>query len=1115
MAAQPWHKVVELRPDLRSGELAMNMFAADLHEAFMQNGRHPIYENPDEFFALTFPTISLRKLAKDVCQRLAGKNDKAVRQLQLTYGGGKTHALITLLHLARNPASLPDLPAVDEFKGAVEEELPKARVAALCFDKIDPEAPIDVKSPTGEIKSLKQPWSILAWQIAGQEGLAAINPENPDAERETPPFQEVLGKLLSIPTKDGLALLILIDEVLMYAHTKVSQDSAWRNHLINFFQCLTQAASQTKNCCLVASLLASDTAKEDIMGKSLQSELYEIFNRQREEAVEPVGKEDVAEVLRRRFFVPDSIRDPKKFRPHAQAAMKGVLDLADNKLSSADEKRLEDKFYKSFPFHPDLTDIFFSKWTQMRGYQKTRGALRTFALALREAEQWDQSPIISASVFLNEPDTAGISPAARELVIVADNADESGPQAVWTGILEKELEIAKDIQSTLQLKLREIEQAVMGTFLHSQPLGQDAKLRDLLNLIGPVQPDKINLNKGLQEWSDLSFWLDDEFKPKEGELPSAWRLGRKPNLTQMHSQAKAAINSQVVEGHLINSLHKDKLFKSGNTDMELKTHILPANPAEVQDDGKFHYVVLSVDCASEPRKISQNAIRYLEEGASENSPRAYRNSLIMLAPSPDGLDMAKNRIRDALAWEQVLADLRQQGKGAIDPARESTLASNKKMADGKAQEAIRQAWTMAVVMSEKGAPQCFKINLEAGISHFDAIKNEQKIRIKDSISSEAILPGGPYNLWQNGDQFKRVQTIYQSFAKFPHLPKLIRQQLILDTIKTGCTTGLFVLKLSRPDCSSRTWWMNEIDDTALKDSELELWLPEYAQLEEIDVRLLIKGILPGLWPNTDDSFLTIQSVKEYFDGQHRFKTQMGDYEVEILVPKAADIAVENALKKSVESGKLWLFNSPSSLLGEAVEPYQYNDLAQFYMPPEEIPPMDILPGALSTCWKNDATTVGAIDTALAQKNNGRALPWKIVQNTINKALQIGLVKLDSDSVWPTTRGNADNVTIKLGSAQTQAGAGSSAVEEDKKGYPNQNSNNNVIHATLTLNELQALGELVPDFAKLLAGSDLDIKVGINIVFDNPNNSDLSQIVAKVKNIIQDSEDISVTFSDNK
>ena len=110
----PWHKVVRLRDDVRTGELSLAQFAADLYDVHIGRAR-PIYQDPREFFALTYPTYSLRELAKDVLLRLAGRSEKAVRSLKLTYGGGKTHSLVTLFHLVGDPAHLPDLPAVEEF----------------------------------------------------------------------------------------------------------------------------------------------------------------------------------------------------------------------------------------------------------------------------------------------------------------------------------------------------------------------------------------------------------------------------------------------------------------------------------------------------------------------------------------------------------------------------------------------------------------------------------------------------------------------------------------------------------------------------------------------------------------------------------------------------------------------------------------------------------------------------------------------------------------------------------------------------------------------------------------------------------------------------------------
>jgi predicted AAA+ superfamily ATPase len=131
------------------------MFAADLYEVLMQSGKRPVYEDPEQFFALTFPTYNLRQLVRDVALRVAGRNDKAVRQLELTYGGGKTHTLITLMHLVTDPANLPKLPAVAEFVEAIGQRPPKARVAGLCFDKLDVEKGMQVRSPRGKVRLLK------------------------------------------------------------------------------------------------------------------------------------------------------------------------------------------------------------------------------------------------------------------------------------------------------------------------------------------------------------------------------------------------------------------------------------------------------------------------------------------------------------------------------------------------------------------------------------------------------------------------------------------------------------------------------------------------------------------------------------------------------------------------------------------------------------------------------------------------------------------------------------------------------------------------------------------------------------------------------------------------
>src|SRR5205807_5853606 len=197
----------------------------------------------------------------------------------LTYGGGKTHALITLLHLVSEPDRLPDLPAVHEFTEHIGIRLPRARVAILAFDRLDPVMGMDVRAPDGTTARLKYPWSVLAYQLGGREGLRLLGCED-DGEREGPPFTNVLEDLLRLPGKEGLSTLILIDEVLMWARTKIETEPVWHSRLETFFQCLTQAATKVDTCAIVASLLATDPSKSDTLGKEILRDLSNIFRRQ-------------------------------------------------------------------------------------------------------------------------------------------------------------------------------------------------------------------------------------------------------------------------------------------------------------------------------------------------------------------------------------------------------------------------------------------------------------------------------------------------------------------------------------------------------------------------------------------------------------------------------------------------------------------------------------------------------------------------------------------------------------------------------------------------------------------------------------------------------------------
>jgi len=1068
-AYTPWHQVVKLREDLRSGDLPLATFAADLYDVAMDRGR-PVYRDPNEFFALTYPTFNLREMVKDVLLRLGAKNDKAVRQLELTYGGGKTHALITLYHLVSNPEGLPDLPAVHEFlqhAGGITP--PKARAVVVSFDKLDVEKGMEVRAPDGTTRWLRHPWSVLAFQIAGAEGLRLLHAQDQDEERETPPAENLIGELLTWPQRDGLSTLVLMDEVLMYARGKVGLDPVWRHRLQDFFQCLTQAATKVDRCCMVVSLLATDPGKSDALGKEIVQELYAIFRREKEEGIQPVEKQDVAEVLRRRFFTPESIADRERFRPHVVSALEGIAAL--DEWTQKSRKSEENRYLDSYPFHPELTEAFYGKWTQLEGFQRTRGVLRTFALALRDSEGWDMSPLVTAAVLLNDPGKPGLSEAARELTSVARHEEYEGKQQDWLGILEGELAKVQDIEQEFPaLKGRELEQAVMATFLHSQPIGQRALSRELLVLLGATRPDRIELEKALLRWTEVSWFLDESTfatggngDPATRELPGSWRLGTKPNLKQMHSQALSRVSPELVGMTMHDFIAKEKRLSAGATQAGVRVHNLPTRPRDVDDDGEFHYAILGPSAASEAGKPSGEARRFLEETTGPDRPRVYRNAVLLVAPSRDGLESLRNRVLDYLAWEEVANLPEAEG---IDDLREALLKGFRTQARGNIPDAAVQAYNVVVTVSARGDVEALRITT-GGEPVFETIKKDTHCRIQESvISPEALLPEGPYNLWRSGETSRRASDLVQAFAQFPHLPKMLRQRDIVETLALGCEQGYFVLRLPRPDKSFRTLWRTRPSDTDLRERDLEVVLPEAAELTQVDSGLVVPGALPGLWPE-DGSCISVRLVHEFFDGQHVGKVQREGYEEVLRIPAAPTQVADEAIGEAVKAGVLWLISGPASIFKEPIPLGVLTDDATLNHPPATIPATAVLPQNLPAAWAGEQTTAAALSSALSVEAD-KSLPWVVVASAVDGALRGRLLaRTDDSGPWPCDWAQAGTVRLRVST-------------EPPTQLPLPSPARLVTEAKLEPAELQDFVDRLGEVVKAAAGLDLGIELRLTL-----------------------------------
>lgn len=174
MPLKPWYDVVKPREDLREGKpLDASEFAVHLDQ--VRDGRaHDDYQKPERFFAKTVLTNNLVTLAGEVVRRLNGIKTQANAVFNMTtqFGGGKTHALTLLYHLANGADKARNWEGVDAIlKKAEVGSVPLAKVAVFVGTEFDSLTGRGGKD--GE-PIRRTPWAEIAWQLGGAEGFKIV-----------------------------------------------------------------------------------------------------------------------------------------------------------------------------------------------------------------------------------------------------------------------------------------------------------------------------------------------------------------------------------------------------------------------------------------------------------------------------------------------------------------------------------------------------------------------------------------------------------------------------------------------------------------------------------------------------------------------------------------------------------------------------------------------------------------------------------------------------------------------------------------------------------------------------------------------------------------------------
>src|SRR5690606_29946221 len=108
MSLKPWREVAVPHQDVLKGTFQQAEFAADISRVHTRSASAE-YQDAALFFQRTYITEGMALLLHSVVQRLAGKGGDPVIQLQTAFGGGKTHTMLAVLHLARGEVPASDL----------------------------------------------------------------------------------------------------------------------------------------------------------------------------------------------------------------------------------------------------------------------------------------------------------------------------------------------------------------------------------------------------------------------------------------------------------------------------------------------------------------------------------------------------------------------------------------------------------------------------------------------------------------------------------------------------------------------------------------------------------------------------------------------------------------------------------------------------------------------------------------------------------------------------------------------------------------------------------------------------------------------------------------------
>jgi hypothetical protein len=632
-------ELCEPRPDILTGAVKESEFAADLAQVLRGEGPAE-YLDPAVFFANTHPTDGLKRLLDNVCRRLSGTGGEAssIFRLDTQYGGGKTHALIALSHLARGAAGVPN---IAEFLSP--GLLPRSVVRVAAFDGENAD-PVNGRRMGAGVRAYT-PWGELAYALNGIEGYESVR--RSDEERIAPGADTLRALFGGQPT------VVLLDELSVYLRKVHGRDEA--RQLTPFLTGLFKAIESSPGAALVFTLaigkagVASDAYADE--NEALASRLAEAESVAARKAtlLDPTSEHETVQVLRRRIF--------QRIDDAGAAAVVGAYRelwtryAADLPVQRVHEDRAA-VFLDGYPFHPALMNVLTDKLATLANFQRVRGMLRLLTQAV--ALLWQRRPADAHAIHVHHLDP-GHGPILNELVTRLELS--AYDPAIRNDVSSEDgTSLAADLDARHYAGLPPVTSAVARTILWNSfalnPALQGTNAEELRFATLSPGVDLGFVNDARQRFVAESAYLDDR--------PMApLRFLAEANLNLVIRRQEASVDKEDARAELQDRIRT--IFSGGTFELVP----FAAGPEDVPDDignGRPRLVLIGYDADAvrgDRLQIPPLVERIFRTKGTQGDFRQLQNHLVFLVADEQLRDDMKHAMvrRMALRAMRSLTDL--------------------------------------------------------------------------------------------------------------------------------------------------------------------------------------------------------------------------------------------------------------------------------------------------------------------------------------------------------------------------------------------------------------------------------------------------------------------------